>query len=107
VYGGHVEAHEHCCQLEAPVEPVAGFGKVARQMMRPALVVRAERGVLDVADDRVEPAEVWSCPGLVDRRPFGNWRSHNAEIKTARHTRRSSGVSQMIELVQAGRLLEG
>ena len=58
VYRGLAEAREHGRQVEAPVEPVAEFGEVTRQMLGTGLVVGAVQGVLDVADDRVEPAEV-------------------------------------------------
>lgn len=58
VYCGPAEAHEHCGQVEAPVEPVAEFREVTRHMLRTGLVVGAVQGVLNVADDRVKPAEV-------------------------------------------------
>ena len=52
------QPREHRGQVEAAVEPVAELGQVARQMLRAELVTGPVRAALDVAEVRVERAEV-------------------------------------------------
>ena len=56
-HGDECEAGKHLPEREAAAEAVGELGKVARQMLGAEVVVRAMKGALDVAQNRVDPSE--------------------------------------------------
>lgn len=59
VCGGIAEAREQRGEVEAAVEPVAELGQLARQVLRTDHMIGAMQSVLDVAENGVEPVELF------------------------------------------------
>ena len=58
-HGRPAQARQHGGQVESAIEAVAELPQVARQMLATELMVGTVQAVLDVAEDGVEPLELW------------------------------------------------
>lgn len=81
-HGSRAQAPNHAGEIEAPVEAIAELGEVAGQMLGTNCMVSSLQGVLDVAQQRIDPEQglaplpslgaagpqrLMSAAGLLDR----------------------------------------